>query len=79
MCEFKAGDLVECIVDTPTGDPGGNMPVSGRRYTVESVHRDGDGQTVRLVGQVPSCRLGGVCACGQCGWDARLFRRLSSD
>jgi hypothetical protein len=73
---FKANDLVECIVEAPIGDRDGTMPRTGRRYTVESVHRDGGVETLRLVGQTPSCRHGGACACGECGWDARLFRRV---
>ena len=31
---------------------------------------------MRLKELTPSCYLGGVCACGDCGWDAGRFRKV---
>lgn len=76
MCELKANDLVECIDDDPTHLNSLNMPERGRRYTVASIRPAGDGHSVRLAGLVPECRRGGPCDCGECGWDARRFRRI---
>jgi hypothetical protein len=76
MCDFTTGDIVECIDDRPTLPESQIMPDLGALYTVTSIRRVEDGLSVRLKELTPSCHLGGVCACGDCGWDARRFRKI---
>jgi hypothetical protein len=78
MCEFRASDIVECIDDTPVLKESRSMPEAGRLYRVASVRRVGDGFSIRLVELTPECHLGGGCNCGNCGWDSRRFRRVTS-
>lgn len=75
MCDFIAGDIVECVDDTPSRPETQIMPVLGSLYTVVSVRPVGDGRSVRLKELTPTCHLGGLCACGDCGWDAGRFRK----
>ena len=76
MCDFTALDLVECIDDQPARPETTVMPQMGRLYTVDCVRPVGDGHSVRLIELDPTCHLGGTCACGDCGWDARRFRKV---
>jgi hypothetical protein len=34
------------------------------------------GRSVRLKELIPTCHLGGSCACGDCGWDSSRFRKV---
>jgi hypothetical protein len=52
------------------------MPVSGQLYTVANTRSVAGGQSIRLKELLPTCHLGGACACGECGWDASRFRRV---
>lgn len=52
------------------------MPELGGLYTVASIRTVELGHSVRLKELTPSCHLGGVCACGDCGWDAARFRKV---
>jgi hypothetical protein len=76
LCDFIAGDIVECIDDMPRRPESQVMPVLGALYTVSSVRPVGDGESVRLKELQPSCYLGGPCACGDCGWDSVRFRKV---
>lgn len=76
MSDITTGDIVECIDDTPSRPESQIMPDLGGLYTVTSVRPVQDGQSVRLKELTPSCYLGGVCACGECGWDAGRFRKV---
>jgi hypothetical protein len=76
MNEIRGGDIVECVDDVPLHAESQAMPVHGRLYTVTSIRPVEDGRSVRLKELLPSCYRGGVCACGDCGWDARRFRRI---
>lgn len=76
MSEISTGDIVECIDDTPTRSESQIMPNLGELYTVASVRPVEGGQSVRLRELSPSCYLGGVCACGHCGWDGGRFRKI---
>jgi hypothetical protein len=74
--DFITGDMVECVDDRPTLPESQVMPDLGAIYTVASIRAVEDGESVRLRELTPSCHLGGVCACGECGWDARRFRKV---
>lgn len=76
MTDITAGDIVKCIDDTPSRPESQIMPDLDMLYVVASIRSVGDGHSVRLRELRPNCHLGGVCACGQCGWDARRFRRV---
>jgi hypothetical protein len=76
LSDYATGDIVECIDDTPSRPESQIMPDLGALYTVTSIRPAGDGQSVRLKELTPSCHLGGVCACGACGWDAGRFRKV---
>ena len=76
MSSFATGDIVECVDDTPSRPESQIMPDLGALYTITSIRRVGDGHSVRLKELTPSCHLGGVCACGDCGWDAGRFRKI---
>jgi hypothetical protein len=76
LSDFATGDIVECVDDTPSRPESQIMPVFGGLYTVTSLRPAGDGASVRLKELTPSCHLGGVCACGGCGWDAGRFRKV---
>jgi hypothetical protein len=76
LSDFATGDIVECIDDTPSRPESQIMPALGALYSVTSIRAVADGRSVRLKELTPSCYLGGVCACGDCGWDARRFRKV---
>ena len=76
MSDIITGDIVECVDDTPGRSESQIMPGLGELYTVESIRPVGGGRSIRLRELNPSCYLGGVCACGHCGWDARRFRKI---
>lgn len=76
MSDIAAGDMVECIDDTPALVESRVMPELGALYVVTSIRPAGDGHSVRLKELTPSCHLGGPCACGGCGWDAGRFRKV---
>lgn len=76
MNDLTTGDIVECIDDTAARPESQIMPVLGTLYTIASIRPVGDGRSVRLKELTPSCYLGGVCACGDCGWDAGRFRKV---
>lgn len=76
MTEITAGDIVECVDDTPSRSESQIMPDLGALYIVTNVRTVQDGHSVRLKELTPSCWLGGVCACGDCGWDADRFRKV---
>lgn len=76
LSEISAGDIVECIDDTPSRPESQIMPDLGALYTVTNIRPAGDGHSVRLKELTPSCHRGGVCACHQCGWDAGRFRKV---
>jgi len=76
VCDFVTGDIVECVDDTPSRPESQIMPDLGALYTISSIRPVGDGQSVRLKELAPSCYLGGICACGDCGWDAGRFRKV---
>jgi hypothetical protein len=76
LSDIVAGDIVECINDTPSRPESSIMPMLGRLYTVASIRFVDDGQSVRLKELTPICYLGGVCACNQCGWEAGRFRKV---
>jgi hypothetical protein len=76
LSSLTAGDIVECIDDVPNRPESQIMPLLGGLYTVTSIRPVGDGHSVRLKELTPSCHLGGVCACGDCGWDAGRFRKV---
>jgi hypothetical protein len=74
--DLAAGDIVECIDDASSRPESQIMPDLGALYTITSIRPVGDGRSVRLKELAPSCYLGGVCACGDCGWDAGRFRKV---
>jgi hypothetical protein len=74
--DYAVGDVVECVDDRPSRPESLIMPELGALYTVATLRAVGDGHSVRLEEMRPSCRLGGVCACGDCGWDSGRFRRV---
>lgn len=76
MNDLTRGDIVECIDDVPSRPESQIMPDLGGLYTITDIRPVGDGQSVRLKELTPSCHLGGVCACGDCGWDAGRFRKI---
>jgi hypothetical protein len=76
MTDITSGDVVKCIDDTPARAESQVMPELGSLYIVDTIRPVGDGWSVRLRELTPTCHLGGVCACGGCGWDARRFRRV---
>jgi hypothetical protein len=76
MSDITRGDIVECIDDEPRRPESQIMPALGTLYTVASIRPVADGYSVRLRELTPSCYLGGVCACGDCGWDATRFRKV---
>ncbi|MBA4012223.1 MAG: hypothetical protein C0481_10195 [Phenylobacterium sp.] len=76
MSDISTGDIVECIDDTPSRPESQIMPDLGALYTVTSIRPVSDGRSVQLKELTPSCHLGGVCACGHCGWDAGRFRKI---
>jgi hypothetical protein len=76
LSDLATGDIVECVDDTPTRPESQIMPDLGGLYTITSLRPVGGGLSVRLKELTPSCHLGGVCACGQCGWDAGRFRKV---
>jgi hypothetical protein len=76
LSDLASGDIVECIDDRPNHPESQVMPDLGALYTVTSVRPAGDGRSVRLKELTPTCHRGGVCACGQCGWDAGRFRKV---
>jgi hypothetical protein len=76
LSDIAAGDIVECIDDTPSRPESQVMPDLGALYLVTSIRPVDVGHSVRLKELIPSCHLGGVCACGQCGWDAGRFRKV---
>lgn len=76
LTDIAAGDIVECVDDTPSRPETRIMPDLGALYTVTSVRAVQDGKSVRLKELTPNCWRGGVCACGDCGWDAGRFRKV---
>ena len=76
MGGLRGGDIVECVDDVPVRSESTAMPVRGQLYTVASIRAVEGGASVRLREMHPTCYLGGACACGGCGWDARRFRRV---
>ncbi len=76
MSDIAVGDIVECVDDTPSRPESQVMPILGGLYAVASIRPVGDGRSVRLRELLPSCHLGGPCACGDCGWDAGRFRKV---
>ena len=76
MLDLKPGDYVECIDNRPQSSISTIMPDIGRLYTVEDVRFIAGGYSVRLNELAPCCFQGGTCTCGECGWDARRFRRV---
>lgn len=76
VCDFVAGDIVECVDARPSRPESLVMPELGSLYAVESTRPVGAGVSVRLRELTPTCHAGGPCACGDCGWDARRFRKV---
>lgn len=76
MNDLVAGDIVECVDDTPIRSESQVMPDLGGLYTIASIRPVHDGRSVRLKELTPTCHLGGPCACGDCGWDAGRFRKV---
>jgi hypothetical protein len=76
MLDLRPGDYVECVDNQPDIPISMIMPNIDRLYTVEDVRFVAGGYSVRLNELAPSCYLGGSCTCGDCGWDARRFRRV---
>lgn len=76
MCDFKSSDIVECIDDTPLHAESLVMPLRGQLYTVSRLACVEGGYSVRLKELIPTCYKGGPCRCGECGWDARRFRKV---
>ena len=76
MFDFEALDIVECIDDEPLRPDSRIMPRKGKLYTVDAVRPVAGRHSVRLIELAPECSLGGPCECGDCGWDARRFRRV---
>jgi hypothetical protein len=76
LSDIAAGDIVECIDDTPSRPESQVMPDLGALYIVTSIRPVDGGRSVRLKELIPSCHMGGVCVCGQCGWDAGRFRKI---
>ena len=76
MSDLRPGDYVECIDNRPQFPISTIMPEIDRLYTVEDVRFIAGGYSIRLNELAPNCYLGGHCTCGDCGWDARRFRRV---
>ncbi len=76
MLDLKPGDYVECIDNHPDFPISTIMPDLDRLYTVENLRFIAGGYSVRLNELAPGCYQGGPCTCGNCGWDARRFRRV---
>jgi hypothetical protein len=76
MLDIRPGDYVECVDNSPRSPISAIMPEGDRLYTVEEVRFIAGGYSLRLNELAPSCYMGGPCACGDCGWDARRFRRV---
>lgn len=76
MSDLTIGDIVECVDDTPSRPESRVMPDLGALYTITSIRPVEGGRSVRLKELTPSCHLGGLCACGGCGWDAGRFRKV---
>jgi hypothetical protein len=76
MLDLRPGDYVECIDNCPHFPTSNFMPDTDRLYTVEDVRLIAGGYSLRLNELAPTCHKGGSCACGDCGWDARRFRRI---
>jgi hypothetical protein len=76
MCDLSPGDIVECVDDRPARPESQIMPDLGALYAIASVRPVEDGHSVRLKELTPSCYLGGLCACGECGWNALRFRKV---
>jgi hypothetical protein len=76
MLDLMPGDYVECIDNRPIFSISEIMPDTDRLYTVEDVRLIAGGYSLRLNELAPSCHMGGTCTCGDCGWDARRFRRV---
>jgi len=76
MLDLRSGDYVECIDNRPLFPISTIMPDIDRLYTVEDIRFIAGGYSLRLNELDPSCQLGGTCTCGNCGWDARRFRRV---
>ena len=76
VSEIRRGDVVECVDDVPLRVESAVMPVRGQLYTVTGIRPADDGHSVRLKELFPTCYRGGPCACGDCGWDARRFRKI---
>ena len=76
MSDLKPGDYVECIDNRPQFPISTIMPEVDRLYTVEDVRFVAGGYSIRLNELAPNCFRGGICTCGDCGWDARRFRRV---
>jgi hypothetical protein len=75
MTDIATGDIVKCVDGAPDRS-NQIMPAPDMLYVVESVRPADDGPRVRLKELKPTCRLGGSCGCGGCGWEARRFRRV---
>jgi hypothetical protein len=76
MLDLRPGDYVECIDNCPHFPISTIMPDTDRIYTIEEVRFIAGGCSIRLNELAPTCNKGGSCACGDCGWDARRFRRV---
>lgn len=76
MFDMRPGDYVECVDNRPQISLSTTMPELDRLYTVESVRAVDGGHSVRLNELAPTCHQGGPCRCGECGWDARRFKRV---
>jgi hypothetical protein len=76
LSDLANGDIVECVDDTPSRPESQIMPDLGGLYTITSIRPIDGGHSVRLKELAPTCFLGGVCACGHCGWDAGRFRKV---
>jgi hypothetical protein len=76
MSDIQYGDIVECVDDKPRHVESQIMPSWGALYTVARVRRVEGAGSVRLKELTPTCYLGGVCRCGECGWDIARFRKV---
>lgn len=76
MLDLKPGDYVECVDNQPDLPSSTVMPEADGLYTIEDVRFVAGGYSVRLNELAPGCYQGGTCTCGNCGWDARRFRRV---
>ncbi len=78
MARLNVFDHVECIDGTPDLAQSKVMPKQGEVYRVASVRGVDDLYSVRLFELTPECHIGGPCRCGDCGWDARRFRKVDA-